>query len=277
MPKLVEVIPMTAKESVAKFVSGEIDIIGSATPIMKDDLEKIKNETKDLSIAKTLNLKIRMLFFSKKIIEETTAAERFFLVKKLRAFYDKIALPYETPTIEFFQDLSSGYLTGEQKKTLTALRESQIKNYNFKRKFNVAVGASYLSKWGAFFTENKEFEPQLVDSHPLELAIESRPDIFSGVNDVSYNKSLSVVAYNVNQGIFGIYKSSAKDWLAAFIKSPAPTEQIKMLNELHFRALSNCFIFPLASSPYFILTRNKWTAAINPFFSSTELWLIKKI
>lgn len=171
--------------------------------------------------------------------------------------------------------MSSGYLTSEQREHIQKLRDTDEKYLKPDKLVEVAVGTQAISRWGDFFKENPAFKPLIVEKHPLELPINHRPDIFSGVNDVSFNQSLSVIAYNVKQGIFGLYDKMADQWLSEFMHS-GQAEQVKMLNALHYKSLENCNLYPISSSPYIVIARNGWKASLSPFFSSTELWLIKK-
>ena len=278
MPQIVEVYSYTYKQAVEKILNGEIDALSTSITITKDDYDKIKSKHGDLSVSKSFNLKINALFFGKKAIQDFTAEQRFVAAKVLKQdFYDKIVLPFEEPSIEFFQDFASGYLNKFQKDEINKLRQnSNSLSSSLRRKIKIAVYKRSIERWKDFLSKYSYFEPAIQESSPFYLSVSDRPDIFSGVNDVTFNKSISVLSYNLKQGIFGFYDDEANKWFRKYANAENSEEAIKVLNDLHFQALKNCAIYPLSVSPYILLARNGWIAKMNPFFSSTELWLIRK-
>ncbi|MEK6772620.1 MAG: hypothetical protein AABY64_01660 [Bdellovibrionota bacterium] len=277
MPQEVDVLSLNGNEATERFLNGTIDLISTSIPITYENFQKIEKSVNDLSVSKSFNLKIKAIFFGKKALEDFDTFERFILAKKLRVFYDKIVLPMEVQSNEFFQDFASGYLSTEQKNELQKLRDTASTSIdNFPRKASLAINRKSIDNWRSFLKQNKGFTPELIDKSVFHMKVENRPDVFAGVNDVTFNRSISVLSYNLKQGILGLYGDTAHDWFKKYLRANSSEHAIKILNELHYKALSTCAIYPLTASPFILLARNGWKAQMNPFFSATELWLLQK-
>lgn len=275
MPQKVHFLSLSGSEAVSAFVSGHIDVIPTSTAITASDLAMMQEQVPDLHLSKTFNLKIKMIFFGRSALSKFSPAERFALAREVRPMFNKIILPFEQPTIEFFQDFASGYLTDDQRQVLTNQRES-ASVVPPKTKAKLGLITRSASKWSTFLAEHKNFEASYSDVHPLEQTIEDRPDIFGGINDVAFNRSISVLSYNLRQGVFGLFENQSERWLQQYFEASNENDTLTMINKLHFDALTNCVLYPLAAAPYTLFARGGWKGNLNPYFSSTELWTIRK-
>lgn len=275
MPQQVELLNISRTEAVERFIEGTIDAIPTSTPVLESDLTSIEESVPDLSVAKTLNLKIKMIYFGKSALRDFSPEERFSFSAKLKTELDKVVIPFESPTIEFFQDLASGYLTAEQRVQIEELRKPKVTAQKPKRKLVIGTTPSGLKRWEPFSIDNPQFETKVFNEWPTSLPPDKRPDAYFGVNDVAFNRSASVIAYNLSNGAFGVYGEDAKRWMTNYTQME-PAEAVAALNQIHYNALANCIIYPLASAPYTLFTRNSWIAKLNPFFSATELWMIRR-
>lgn len=103
MPQRVKAISGKNKSLVDKFKNGEIDLLPTSIPVTTEDLKSFEESIEDLSIAKTLNLRIRMLFFGKNVLKKTSPSDRFILAKNSWGFIKILSFPMRPPQLNFFK------------------------------------------------------------------------------------------------------------------------------------------------------------------------------
>lgn len=274
MPRIVEIPKLNFRQAIDAFLAGSLDLLSSAVPVTSLELLDFEQKFPDLEVAKTYNIRIKLLYFSEGAIRDFTDEQRFGIAAKLKKRFDSIPLPFENDTVEFFQEFAAGYLSLAQRESLRALRAS--KNiYVLDRQVSLGMTSQSLTRWKPFLDNNSEFTPRISDDSFFKVEQQNRPDVFSGVNDVAFDQSSSVLSYNIRMGIFGPFDQKRKTWLRDYLKAKSPHDS-EMINELHFEALSKCYLYPLGASPYLVTARNGWKPSMNPYFSTTELWRVKR-
>jgi len=101
------------------------------------------------------------------------------------------------------------------------------------------------------------------------------PHAFLAGPDVTFNEDISLISYSINVGLFGMDKNERQDWLKRYMSILDKSERIDRLQKLHYKALSDGVIYPLASSPYIALLRKPWVSHLPHLFANNPLWTIK--
>lgn len=275
MPQKIRIPNTDYHRSIEDFREGKVQVLSSAIPVTQAQLDTLKDTVKTLASSQTYKLRIKLLYFSKNAIDDFSVRHRFHIASVLKKRFDKIALPEETQTVEFFQEFAAGYLNPDQRKDIEAARKENLST-TLPRKVKFGLTPMAKQRWADFFAENTEFVGIYSDKTFFQIPETDRPDVFLGANDVAFDRSSSVLSYNIRMGVFGPFGPNSESWLKKYSASASDTEQIEMINQLHFNALLNCYLFPLGASPYFIFARDGWRPNMNPYFSSTELWRLQK-
>jgi hypothetical protein len=275
MPLFVKAISVLNKPVDELFTNGIIDLVPTTVVLTKEVYNSILEKNQNLNIQTTFNLMIRTLIFTKNAIKDFTAGHRFKIAKLIEQRLLEIRYPKEKETFEFFQSFGEGYLNNLQKEEIKSARD---KTYDLElpKRASFSINPSKKNLWLDFLEKNKEIEARWIKTNAYEYKHEDRPDVFTTFTDVAFNSSAAILAYSLKQGYFGIYDKEADDWFKKFLSTESREEQIKQVNELHFNALKNCYIYPIGSSPYIAIANKKWKVTLNPYFAATPFWLIRQ-
>jgi hypothetical protein len=274
MPSSVNLIFVKGSEVFDLFKAKQIDLLPTLISINQQELEDLERFFgPEIEIFKTYNLKISAIFFSQKAISDFTVDERFFISSSLIEVLNKARCKFNVDTLEYFQDFSEGNLTNEQLKIIENLRNTS-KKVNFKRKPKIAVSKAFESRWSGFFEKYPMFEKEVIETSAVQIPMERRMDVYPLTVDVAFNSSPSLLSYALKEGFFGPYGAKTDIWFKNYVDSVKKDRLVK-LNDLHFNALKNCFLYPVTKAPYIAISRKPWSIHINKFFAATNLWQIQ--
>lgn len=175
----------------------------------------------------------------------------------------------------FFKSYGENYISYEQ---LQNINESRNKNLDLiiKRKPTIGATSRFKSAWEKFIKENQDLEVKFFEDIPLLLPIDKQPDAFPALNDMAFNEDLGHITFNMKQGNFGLYGKEADDWINNYIAIEDKETRYKLLSDLHYKALINCYIYPVYSKPYVAITTKDWELNQNKFLASTFIWQMRK-
>jgi len=274
MPKYIELIQIKGKNVIDIFINNEIDIIPSFIPLTKSDIERLNNSKISFNVDKTHNISVAMWVFSKKAQIDFTPEMRFKISNDLFNLLGDNANAYSEHTVQFFQDFGEGFLNTNQVDQIIKTRSSKFDKVKLTRRPKIAVRGFLNKNADSFFSAYNEYERVNIDTHPLNLSENERPDVFFGMADVAYKSTYSIMSYYIKYGVFGIFDIEADSWLEKYSELDDQSLKNEMINDLHFRALKNSACFPISVGPYLTITRNGWQSRMNKYFSITRLWTL---
>lgn len=273
--------PNSSLEALSK---GEVDVIttiDAATP--ETVLQFHKKHANEFTLHRTQDIRNILVAFSERGQQLFSSEQRRCLGRKIReAFTAQTAesLAYKTG-VQFLPIFGEGGLSKNQ---LSQLAQS------FQE-------ASDCPKSGAGYTAtlvrlalHDEFQAILTNILPgLILNVGKNPafvDYSSKPNempilaiagpDTGFLEDIGLISYSMNAGYFNIAKKDRSAWLATYGKLEKKEDRIALLNKLHFDALMDPVIVPLAMAPYVALVPKDWDPGLSTLFANCQLWLFRR-
>lgn len=286
IPQEVRLVPMDRTKpgsSLQALEAGQVDVvttIDAATP--EDVLQFYKKHPSQYTLGATLDLRNIVLAFTERGRKLFTAEQRRMLGRAIRQeFLNSTAssLAYK-PTVQYFPVFGEGGLSNEQLTTLDqafkAAPESKLNGKGLK------VHIVRLALRDEFTRILEKVLPGLtvVDGQvPAFIDYTKNPDdmpIFSiGGPDTGFLEDIGLISYSMNAGSFNIPKEQRPEWLATYGDLERKEDRISRLNQLHFDALMDPIIVPLAVAPYVALATSDWDIGLSKLFANNQLWLFK--
>jgi len=272
MPKKIILVQQKGRDPIDSFIKNEIDVLPSFIPLTKGDIDKLDSSGVRFEVDKTHDISVAMWVFSEKAQKTFTAEDRLNISRKLYDLLGNNSSAYSKNTIEFFQDFGEGFLKPSQISEIEKMRISSILKFN--KNVSVAIRGFLNINADSFFKKNTNFKRIDINTHPLNLSENERPDVFFGMADVAYKSTYSIMSYYIRYGVFGIFNKDANDWLEKYSNTEDLDKRNQLINELHFFGLKNVSCFPISVGPYITVTRNGWHSRMNKYFSITRLWTL---
>ena len=271
------ILVSTAKASAFDlFTDNKVDIIPTLQTISSKKLDEVKDKVENISIEKTLDIKLIFLQFSPAAQKRTTREQRASVA---RSFENEMTngefrLPlFAQQTYSFFQDQSLGKLNSKQ--------EQKLKSYlSSDGEFSKTKPITFYMYKGAVafevFRKIKEIDPIVTENNPFKTPLAERLELFLATTDTSFEGNLTLLAYNFNMGTFGLTKEEGSAWIDKYLNITDQKKQAEMIQELQYKALMDGVIFPLFRAPYTSLGRNGFSLPLSPLYASSHFWKIKR-
>ncbi len=266
---------MDTKSSIDLIGRGRVDLTTTDDLGSSQSHYLASKKKKGLSFFQTKPLRLRLISLTEKGIQKFTLKERAYLFSQIKSTYQK---NYDFGHLvsradQFFirgaegalarEDLSSVYLEIEKNKV------KQLKD----KSFVVAVYPTFVSEFKKLFEEL-----DFIKIVPSENFYDFKDKNFDAViisTDSGLHQTYSLLSYTLGSGYFGLYGSEAKKQIVRLINLDSNKELVREVEEIHKKALSNCFFIPLSRSPYTILAREGLSSPIVSIYSNTKLWNVK--
>jgi len=283
LPQEIELIPSGIDghpSSIELYKQGKIDHITTIDKLGPEKIIKLSKEVDDASLHTTMDIRTFAIFFTERGLKEFSAQERLAYGKAIKnalsSYY--LSQPGFQDRKHFFPAFGDGQLSKEQQDSL----ESQIEGVeakqtgtNFKLSL-LRVGSleDYKAPLESVLPEIDVYEGTKIPTL-ASYKMDEMPHAFLAGPDVTFNEDISLISYSINVGLFGMDKNERQDWLKRYMSILDKSERIDRLQKLHYKALSDGVIYPLASSPYIALLRKPWVSHLPHLFANNPLWTIK--
>lgn len=276
MPQIVELVPTTSQEAAKLFTSGDIDLVPTYLPLTGSDGANILNNRTDNSIHESMPIRVLMACFTPRAVRDFSPEQRQFIGQILeKHFLEKFPVPGGKSTVEFFQALSDGTLSNEQRQTLRERRKSSNRPI-FKRPMQFGVIASGYELAKKSFADFPEIEIVKKDRSAYQLPLDERLDFYVVSSDAAWSESVSLLGHNFHIGIFHSPHLDGNKWVRDYASTPERERRIMKLSELHYDLLSSVVIYPIYVSPYYAAAHLPWHLQFSTFSAGTELWRIRQ-
>lgn len=284
LPQEIELIPSGIEghpSSIELYKQGKIDHITTIDKLGPEKIIKLSKEVNDATLHTTMDIRTFAIFFTERGLKEFSAEERLAYGKAIKKALSTYFLsqPGFQERKHFFPAFGDGQLSKEQQDSLASKLEGiEAKNdgANFKLSL-LRVGSleDYKAPLEKVLPRIDVYEGTKIPTL-ASYKMDEMPHAFLAGPDVTFNEDISLISYSINVGLFGMNKSERQDWLKSYMSILDKSERIDRLQKLHYEALSDGVIYPLASSPYIALLRKPWVSHLPHLFANNPLWTIKK-
>lgn len=273
MPERINFIPIHSGEASQAFLNQTIDMIEVSYFAYDDDINKIVTAIPDVKVHETLRIGLTSLVFTSRAMANSTPQERLSAGIAIKDIYNKNARKIygAENTDEFFQSFGQGFITTEQRESLSQSRAKSERNSARRFTFGVTEKFRHLLKPEDFpsFIELKFFP-----SYPGFLPEKDRPDIFIINTDSSFDEDISALSYLFSQGTFSLSKESGATWIQKYMDITSKKDRISHLRDLHFQMLNEVKVFPISSQPYVTISTKKWDFDFPKIYAGAPLWKV---
>lgn len=272
-PMAITMVGLPNNDFVEAFVDGRIDVIPTFSPFNEQRRKRLLAQVdgSTLSTHKTLPIKIQFLRMYNDGPNRLNRTQRLELAVAIREkftsyFKDRFALE---PTHEFFSGFGGSVLSPDQ---LLKIKQAHSKNnLSSDGKITGLTGAmAYMLQQDIkpFFDENSLVyrEPEKNDQI-LDFEFRSM--------DAGFFDNASHLSYCQSRNYFNMTDSEFSNWLDQTMNIDDPALQIKALQDLHFKILSEGYIIPIGIEPYYAFARKPWKLNAYKMYAGSPLWMIE--
>ena len=245
-----------------------VDVISTTITLFDKHMDLLKNMSWGLD--KTHDIKMTLLIFSRAAILKTTTAERLLIGRSILLEGQNSKAISANITSQYFQNFSQGYLTESQEKIVNSNASAK------ELSTEITFSAPSLDRWKKALKEIQKLNVVVSEKPNSSLTEVERPDVYVIANDVSFETSYSQISYLYKSGIFKSIDKTADQIINEYLSYENSDDKIKYINKLHFEVISNCYIFPIWSSPYITAVSSEFTSHMSKYNSRTLAWKIKK-
>ncbi len=263
--QIVDADSVTVQDLISKNL---IDVVSTTITLFERHLKPLTEHGWILD--KTHDIKITLLLFSKAAISKTQASERMLVGSLIKDEMKNSRALFSTFSPQFFQNFGQGYLSNDQ---IQQIKQSPAADLLSNK---LVFSTTKLERWGNALKNIPNLDVAMLNTKSLALADSERPDSFIIANDVSFETSYSQISYLYKSGIFKSPDKTADQIINEYLSYENNEDKIKYINKLHFEVISNCYIFPIWSSPYITAVSSKFTSHMSKYNSRTLAWKIKK-
>lgn len=276
MPQEIRLVPVDYVDVVRRFRDGDFDYISAGAIAGDEEFNRLLESAPDINVHESLPFRVRLICMNPRIMKEFTADERLYVAGLLAKFVNANSLLRGAkPTVEFFQALSEGTLSEEQRSEIQRSRSS-VPAPRLKRPMTIGGPEPLYSKFVEFFKETPEIRVLKLEDYAFGYPVEKRPDVYVVTSDSAWTESLSLLGHNFNVSIFHLPDFDGKKWLEDYIRTESKESRLQQLKSLHFDLLKKAALYPVAVSPYYSVARKPWLPEFSTFSSGTELWQMRK-
>jgi hypothetical protein len=266
--KNVQIVDATPDSVSSLIKNDEIDVVSTTVNLFEEHLDMLNKL--NWSIDKTHNIKITFLTFSNSAIAKTKTGERLLIGNEVSNVMKKSTPLFAQSTNQFFQNFGQGYLTEEQVHAINIQEVSKILSTE------LSLSTRTVEKWAETLKHINNLKIINIIKKPFTVDESSRPDVIPLTNDVSFETSFSQISYLSKLNIFKSATKSADQIINEYLAKPTNAEKIEYINQLHYEVISNCYIYPIWSSPYVTAVAPGFSSHMSKYSSRTLVWKIKK-
>lgn len=275
MPQTVELVPANYSDVYEKLIKGEIDLIPTyMTATWNDQARSLYNQRDKFNLFKSMPIRVLLICFTPKAISESSIEQRMLAGKAVASILkETLFTPESYPTVEFFQGLSDGNISDEQREILIKQRNVK-KAQTFKKPLQLSISASGYEFYKEKLKDNPEVEVINSKVGAYLLPLEERLDMYIIATDSAWNENISLLGHNFS-GAFHLPNLDSNKWLHEYIHTGDKQERMEKLRVLHYEMLKQGVIYPVTVSPYLAFSNKTWSMNFAPFTAGSPLWQMR--
>ncbi|MBP9682937.1 MAG: hypothetical protein KBD76_16170 [Bacteriovorax sp.] len=255
----------------------KVDIIPTFYPFTRSLIPDFLKMSNKYNVYKTLKIRLSYFQFTDRGLKTYSYENRLKIAAKLKYEFLKVFREeYELDnTYEYFPDFGNGRITKEQESILREKLENKV-NFQLPPELRVRFMSLPFNKTSSFLTSlSLKNDYNITKKSFYAEKIEDQPDIIFHSTDSGFEDNLSLLAYMNSNKIFGLTDSEFEEWINSYVLLP-PLEREKMLNELHYKILSEMRVVPIGFSSYYAVTKRPWKIEAAKMYAGMPLWMIKQ-
>jgi len=262
------------------YLDGEIDVLQNFTTDRAELYPVTAKRDGKSILTPTVEIGRLMAVFTPRGMRELLPERRIAVGKALRrviADVQQQQFDGSKPTEEFFATFGDG---GLQPDELSQLRQkfASVAEDKDGEGISVALSTSMLKIEHALqFQMPKAHVDRSAEDYANGKTGVAEPHIVIAHTDSGWTEDLGLLAYSINmQDFFPGATEEGKKWLLHYAEVEDKEQRMKLLRELHYRALAEPWLIPIAAEPYYTLTRSPWTYQGPKLFNSGALWHLRR-
>jgi hypothetical protein len=273
MPQVVKLVPTDFSESVESFKNGKVDLIPTTMPL-NNKAEPLLEST-ETDFHETLPIKVSILRFSPRAIENFTPDQRRFVGMIVGKDYFKHIPEFRAQvTHQFLQSVSAGALTESEIKE-NFLDSEPSPRPKFDNPIKLEVSDANLNIVREEYKDYPEIQIVPRGPNPLSLPVENRPDIYMVVSDSAWSEDIGFLSYNFANKTFYIPNFNSDQWMEDFLDTESREERNHKVKSLQLKILKLAPFVPYAVSSYHALARKPWKLNQSTIDAGTRFWRIR--
>ena len=286
MPQEIKLVPMNSEDpnrSLKALDRGEVDVVTTIDAATPEAVLQFHRKNGDrFTLHKTQNIRNILLQYSERGRQVLSQEQRRGLGKAVRAAFSKLmskSLAYKSE-IQFLPVFGNGGLSEKQIADLEKLfAESAVPKVDGSGKKAVVVRLALRDEFKTIFDE---IMPglDLNDGQSFSFLTYKNPEDMPILEisgpDTGFLEDIGLISYSMNAGMLFVPKDQRQNWLAEYGVLERKEDRIAKLNQVHFKALMDPVIVPLAAAPYVALATNDWNIGLSTLFANNQLWLFTR-
>lgn len=276
MPLSIQLVTSDLEDPIQALFTHKIDIIPTFLHINWHKSNAFKSQAlANYNLYSSLPIKVTLICFTPQAMTNFSREQRLFTAQVLaNEFKHRIAGPGSVETVQYFQGVSDGSLSEQEKILLSNMRDN-AKRVEFKIPIQFSSSSAYYQTTRHNLLSYPEIE--VVDNKVSAylMPLDARKDTFSISTDSAWSENLAMLNYNIKGG-FMLPDHNMKNWLKDYIATSDRRQRLDKLRKWHFELLNQVVIYPVLANPYFALVRKPWQANFLTYTADTQLWRMRQ-
>lgn len=273
--------PTDGKDGLKLFDEKKVDLVTTIDRSDSDSVIKYYDSHKeDVVLHQTRLLNVSLFYFTPHGLADLSLPERLNIGQTIKEVLIKDGglKQGSSEALQLFPSSANGALTKTQFDQLKQISNNNKISQSLK-KINIwwvindseTLAAQRLS---ANFPNSNVLRKNTIPAFEKHLNKLEEPHAVIVRSDISFMIDFSFLSYSFRTGILGVTEDELSTWLDSFTSENEPEKRLKMLNELHFKLLSEARVFPVISSPYTALVRKGWHFNLSQLYANSPIWKI---
>ncbi|MBL6991006.1 MAG: hypothetical protein ISR65_14570 [Bacteriovoracaceae bacterium] len=240
--------------------------------------KSVKNE--ELTIHKTMNIKISYIQFTQRAQKQLSQKRRIAIGKKMRQAY---LSHFNADTISeagkyYLGVYGEGALSSDQTSKLNKLFDTINTENETGSGIIMVTAPTRVEHYKAIFQESlpqmKILETSEHHAFKQYTNINDMPHLFFANTDSSFRENVTLLSYMVSMGMFAMDEKKSKQWLENYLDTEDKEKRLMRLQTVHFDMLTAPSVVPIVASPYLVVARKPWKLKMSDQYASTPFWQI---
>ena len=278
-PQTISFVP--SKQAVDDFSRSRVDYITSIDQMNASSvIEQMKSQKKRLfNLHKTLDIRVFILNFTKKGLRRFDRSERLQVAKTIRSIFRTWVAEqtaYQNAE-QFFPVFSEGGIDEQRIASLQKEINSQESLQKIKKsllwlvRVDVEQVKPLLEKVSGLQVKAHDRVPSLLKN----VSEEEMPDFYISGSDTGFTEDISLISYYLSTEALISDRREGDRWLRAYMAEEEKEVRLSYLRDMHFKALDNLQIIPMAAAPYVAVADCHWQHNLSKFYANNPLWVLR--
>jgi len=288
MPLEIDLIPYDPKQSVRDennrpvfeiFTDDKTDIVINFSSDRPDLYSDASTLVPSASLVPTLDIGRLIAVFTPRGLKELSATRRIAIGKAIRDAARSVIVTgnkINTPVEQFFASYGDGSLSAEQLSQLRGIFAA-VSPDTTGAGVRIALPKSMAHVAEKFKASLPEADCRVDAIDYVFGEADGEPHVYLISTDTGWTEDLGLLSYSVNMKVFYPSDQAAgQKWVRDYVEITDKEERLARLRDLHFKALSDPWVVPIASQAYYTLVRSPWQYHGPKLFNSGALWHLRR-